>query len=363
LLAALVRPRGDDAAPTRYRRPAFYALSMLAYAAAMFGLMSLWVVLSEQTADWPHKATLGVLLFVGLLGALLFSAHRVRYAAALAILCVSFMVAQSWFGTQKSTLYAERNFFGLSRVQVDSTYNARVYKHGTTLHGIQSLQDEQRLGIASYYHPIGDIIMHLPGDAATAPVAVGGMGVGTIACWGKPNQRMDFYEIDPVAERIALDENMFTYLSDCPPTVNVIIGDARLKLEQAEDAQYGLIVMDAYSSDSLPIHLITQEAVAMYASKLRDDGALAFNITNRHLHLAPIVASIADSLELSAWHKRDIVPEGDKSSLRFSSHWIVLAKDPATLAPLEEAPMSWQPLHGDGRTPWSDHYSNILEAL
>ena len=120
-----------------------------------------------------------------------------------------------------------------------------------------------------------------------------GLGTGTIACYGRPNETWTFYEIDPLIERIAFNPKYFTYLRDCPPAKRIVLGDARLSLAQAPDSSYDFIVLDAFSSDAIPVHLMTREALQLYLRKLAPGGSIAFHISNRYLNLEPVLVELA----------------------------------------------------------------------
>src|SRR5581483_12071620 len=199
-------------------------------------------------------------------------------------------------------------FFGLSRVTRDADGRYHLLMHGTTLHGMQALDPARRREPLTYYDasgPVGDVFAALDRLAERRAVAVVGLGAGSLACYGRPGARWTFYEIDPAVLRIASDPRYFTFLRDCPPRVFVRLGDARLVLASAPDAAYDLIVLDAYSSDAPPLHLITLEAVRLYLSKLAPGGALLFNVSNRHLRLGPVLGAIARAAGLVARARDD----------------------------------------------------------
>jgi hypothetical protein len=259
-----------------------------------------------------------------------------------------------------SWIHAERNFFGISRVREDSEHALRLYTHGVTLHGMQSTQAQDRLRPISYYRPLRDILDHLPASIAGAPIGVLGLGIGTVACYATAGQDMDFYEIDPASIHIATDPAYFTYLRDCPGVHNIIVGDARLALTRAPDGRYGFIVMDAFTSDAIPMHLLTLEALAMYGRKLKQDGLIAFNISNRYLDLLPVIRTLSDELGWPGRYRLNIVKD---NPLEISSLWVVLAKDKA--GPVLERLAEWKPLPPQtGRQfRWTDDYTNLLGVL
>ncbi len=261
---------------------------------------------------------------------------------------------------QNNTIvHEQRNFFGVSRVFEIPERNLRTFVHGTTLHGMQPMSGE-RLNLTSYYYPMLEVLDALPKHIQTAPMALGGLGTGTLTCLGAKDQPIDIFEIDEAVLAIASDTRFFTYLSDCPMNKNIRIVDARIGINEAPDGQYGILIMDAYSSDALPMHLMTTEALSIYLSKLQPGGIMAFHISNRYLSLAPILANIADALNLVAVEKN----YGKQDELRASARWVLMARKQEDFGTLPIGTTTgWHILTGDASRAWTDHYSNILEAL
>lgn len=256
-------------------------------------------------------------------------------------------------------LHRERNFFGISIVKSQEDPPAHIFTHGTTLHGIQSLDEKYRLHLASYYLHVQNIFNHLPDEVRLKPVAIGGLGAGTLACLGHEQQEFDFYEIDAAVKAIAENPALFTYLRDCPTRSTVQVIDARMGIAATKDARYGAIFMDAYSSDSLPMHLMTREALAIYLQKLAPNGILAFHISNRYLRLAPILANLAADAGLVAITK---TAHSDEPNV-VPAEWVIMARTNADLDATGYAEDGWSALTSDGSPPWTDDYSNIWEAL
>ncbi len=189
-----------------------------------------------------------------------------------------------------------------------------------------------------------------------------GLGVGTLATYAHPGQHWTFFEIDPAIERIARTREYFSFMEACGDRCQVVLGDARVSLSRMPEHAYDLLVLDAFSSDSIPIHLMTREALSLYLSRLAPDGVLVMHISNRHLRLAPIVARLAASQKLVALQQIELTapgwPEGKNSS-----HWIVMARNPMDLAALSKD-KRWSPLVASSSTPlWTDDFSNILSVL
>ena len=216
----------------------------------------------------------------------------------------------------------------------------------------------------SYYHrtgPIGQLFAAVPSERVTARVAVLGLGAGTIACHSKPGERWTFYEIDPTAERVARDPRLFTYLRDCPGQFDVVLGDGRLSIARAPDREFGMIFADAFSSDAIPVHLVTREAVGIYLRKLREDGILVFNVTNRYLELAPTLGALAPERRLHCLTAEDTRTRGVRG--KTASEWVVMARRPGHLGGLTTDPRWRACPRAAGGDVWTDDFSNILGPL
>jgi hypothetical protein len=264
-----------------------------------------------------------------------------------------------------NVLYATRTFFGVYRVSEDPLHRYHGLAHGTTLHGMQALAPERRREALTYYHssgPFGDAWRTLPGGVNGREIAAVGLGVGTLATYATAGQRWTFFEIDPAIESIARTPEYFGFLGGCGDRCRVVAGDARISLERAAPGSFDLIVLDAFSSDSIPLHLMTREAVGLYVSRLTPHGALVMHVSNRHLRLAPIVGRVAADRGLYAARRIESGgagwPEG-----KSGSDWIVMARRAADIAPLIMT-HGWKPLAVSPSTPlWTDDFSNILGVL
>jgi len=246
----------------------------------------------------------------------------------------------------------ERTFFGVHRVVREGPQ--LMLLHGTTVHGMQDMtSDESRRRATGYYHadePLGDV-MRLKGGSTA--VGIIGLGTGGIAAYGEPGQTMVFHEIDPAVAQIA--EEHFTYLADSPARVEIVLGDGRFTLQDLR-GRYGLLVVDAFTSDAIPVHLLTVEAFRVYLDAIREDGVIAVNVSNRHVDLAPVLGSAAAALGASA-----LIRGGQGTAPgSFPSAWFAIARSPETLEPLRAAGWTEPPL---ARRPWTDQYSSIWSAL
>lgn len=262
-------------------------------------------------------------------------------------------------------LYATRTFFGVYRVIEDPKGRFHALAHGTTLHGMQALAPDRRREALTYFHstgPFGQAWRALPSAARGHSIAVVGLGAGTLATYASPDQKWTFFEIDPAIERIARTPEYFTFLPTCDTRCTVVTGDARISLRSIQEHSYDLFVLDAFSSDSIPLHLMTREAMDLYLSRLAPGGAIILHISNRHLKLAPIVGRLAADRGLTAVRRLEASgkdwPEGKNGS-----EWIALSRNPADVASLV-ANNEWTPLTADASVPlWTDDFSNILSVL
>jgi hypothetical protein len=275
-------------------------------------------------------------------------------------------IYQRYYGLDPALVVRrERNFFGIIRVGTDDRHEYHFLTHGSTLHGVQSLDPTRRGEPMGYYHregPVGQVFEVFSGPAAKKRVGVVGLGAGTLACYAEPGQEWTFYEIDPAVENVARDRRCFTYLSECESRgvdVRVVLGDARLKLKEAPGG-YGLLVLDAFSSDSIPMHLVTREALRLYVRKLAPEGVLAFHISNKYLRLPPVLADLAHDAGLEYRYQvlRASREEFDRGVS--GSQWVVMARRAADLGPIWRDER-WRPAQvGPGRPVWTDDYSNLL---
>jgi spermidine synthase len=194
-------------------------------------------------------------------------------------------------------------------------------------------------------------------------VAVVGLGIGTLASYAGPDQRWTFYEIDPAVERIARSENYFTFLRDCGARCQVVVGDARRSLAAAHGAAYGLIVLDAFSSDAIPVHLMTNEALALYLARLAPHGILMFHVSSRHLQLGPVLGRLARNNGLTALERAEALPESALALGLCPSDWVVMARDPSDLGALI-ADRKWRAPAVASSTPlWTDDFSDLIGVI
>jgi hypothetical protein len=260
----------------------------------------------------------------------------------------------------------ERTFFGIIRVEHDELWNYNHFFHGKTDHGAQCLDSEKARRIPRTYFyptgPVGQIFAAFDGPNAKKRVAVVGLGAGTLASYGKPGQQFTFFEIDSAVERVA--RRYFTYLADCRAEQRHVLGDARLTLAQEPPSSYGMIFLDAFTSDALPVHLITREAMQMYLEKLEPGGIVIVDISNRYVDLESVVAAVARDCGLHGLvSSNENISSEEREEGMYPSSWVVLARDPADFRSLTKSDKwrSFQPRRSIRG--WSDDYSNILSVL
>ncbi|MEP7129589.1 MAG: fused MFS/spermidine synthase [Sphingomicrobium sp.] len=315
-------------------------------------------------SPWLVTATTMVLIALPILAI----GNRIAFAAAVAAL----MLATG--GWSKIALSVEpgrmtRSFFGIYSIwnRQDGT---RMLVHGTTIHGIQRhgspALERYPTSYYAYKSGVGLALAGAPAIAGDhARIDVVGLGAGTLACYSRPGQSWRFYEIDPAVARIAGDPKQFTFLSGCLPAAQIAIGDARLTLESSPPASADILIVDAFSSDSVPMHLLTREAFRDYRRHLAPGGLLLVHISNRFLDLSPVVAAEASD----GWtaRARTFVPNAaENKAWQTASSWIALSPSPATIARLEKASGAgqWSVLQPrPGFAPWTDDHASILPII
>lgn len=306
------------------------------------------VVIARQGPE--HTDLMAQVLVVG--GAVVYVVARTprRIAGALAALVVVAIVVDGRPGLTES-----RTFFGVYRVSVDDD-GRHVFEHGTTIHGEQEFEPAPSTRPLTYYTTdsgVGRVLTALTSDPAPLDVAVVGLGAGTLATYGRVGDHLDFYEIDGEVVRIARDPRLFTFLRDTEASVSTVVGDGRLELARSE-RELDLLVLDAFSSDAIPVHLLTAEAMDDYRRRLAPGGVIAVHISNRFFDLAPIVSRLGGEVGLEARRLSTSV-----------STWMLLSGDdaPVTVRREVDGP-DWDVVTPDASVPlWTDDYSNLLSTL
>lgn len=274
----------------------------------------------------------------------------------LALMLAGMFVAGSILG-QEGLLVQRRTFFGVYRVVAADGQHSLV--SGTTVHGAQGFSPQPQAQPLTYYHedgPFGEVMRIFGADAGH--VGLVGLGAGALAFYGQPGQTFTFYEIDPAVVEIARDPSLFTYLQDTKAEVALLVGDGRLRLSESHP-QFQLLVLDAFSSDSIPTHLLTAQAIALFFQQVEDGSIVALHISNRHLDLEPIVGRLAAELGLAA-RVRHYTPGPDIEGASPTSV-VILSEDEADLGPLAADPR-W-PSPRIGHQLWTDTYTDLISVI
>ncbi len=319
-----------------------------------------FAVFIEKYLSYEHLITFfalpnilaSVLIFITYLLALRMYPYVVRCALIIGCLFVISMPTKLDGGT---TIFRARNFFGLLRV-VDGADGNRHLMHGTTLHGTQSLDPNHRLDVISYYALLKEVIRAEAYNDRPRKVGLMGLGAGTIACLLRPSDDLDIVEINPAVIAVAENPEYFTFMRDCAPHMRIFLGDGRLEISKQPDASYDLIIMDAFSSDSIPIHLVTKEAIAMYQKKLRRGGSIAIHISNRYLDLIPLVRGLAESANTTALFKMTDAKENQLAAL-----WSVITLNTSVANELKAN--GWETFSDTKPVLWTDRSSSIIKLL
>ncbi len=366
-LAALVRPRSRDGngSPLCLIDGALL-LGLFALALGLVKLVPIWVEAppdSDSADALIARLIRGGLMF-GVPVAIAFALVRKpgRFAIAIAILLTVGSLDNGQFG---ETLHMERNFFGVVRITRSPDGKFIRLVHGNTVHGQQRIDETGPPRPMTYYHekgPVGNLFRSLPPERLRK-VAVVGLGTGAVASYAKPGQDWTFYEIDPAVARVAQD--YFTFLSHCKArSCDIVLGDARRKLMLAPDGEFDLIILDAFSSDAIPVHLLTREAIQLYVQKLAPRGVLAMHVSNNHLDLPPLVDALAadHAPPLVSRYGYDSPTDSEKDDGKMASQWMVLARTDADLGTMARGP-TWLPVREASRGPvWRDDFANLFWA-
>lgn len=351
------------------------ALSRIGWRRIAIALALLAGVVVLQAATGLTFKALPALAYLFAIGAVAAAVllGRDRPAVLLAGALVFFAVSQAPV-MPAGTLARERSFFAVHEVQETANGEGRLLVHGVTVHGAERVRHPDGSAVAgrpepaSYYHRGGPFAEAIAAVRATRPrqglrVAAIGLGVGSLACYSEPGDAWTFLEIDPVVVRIGRDTRLFASLTRCAPGAPVVIGDGRLTLAD-QPGPFDLIVVDAFSSDAIPVHLLTREAFAGYLDKLAPDGALVFHITNRNMDLRPVVAGSARAHGLTG-SVRQIAAEGGgiRETLTGTAMVAMVARESAAMGTAGQA-TGWQPLAlPQGFRTWTDDYSNIIDPM
>jgi len=362
-LAALCRPPGEE----RFARwSAWYWPILAALALALIAPS----YLDGKFMSWLDTYRVWMIGAVGVLAALLALGLNADRWKIFATVVVALVLIRA-YPADKGRVETVRSFFGVHKIVMTPHGQYHVLMHGTTIHGAQKFQNDDGSPVTgrpepiTYYHKDGGIgqaitsIRERKGGALR--VAVIGLGAGTLTCASEPGESWKFFEIDQTMVDTARDPRYFSYIKNCEPGLKPVIGDARLTFAKEPDGAYDLIIVDAYSSDAIPIHLATEEAMAIYKDKLAPQGAVAMHVSNRHLELVSVIVGIADANDLKSWvYNED--PKRDDEYI-FATEVVVSAREEADVGALASSE-DWALTDPDERQrAWTDDYSNVLGAV
>ena len=313
--------------------------------------------------DWP-RPMIGVAVLYAVLVALALSRQIRPLGFAL---CIGSFVGiglthKPWAG-DTDTLWHGRSFFGAYRVTDATDPPMRSLVHGTTNHGGQWIDAEGRLRPTTYHtgaSPLAAALLATQARTESQRVGVVGLGSGAMAYYRRPGDAWRYFEIDPLIVTLAVDSGYFGMLAAHDPAPSIVVGDARLTLAREPDGSFDILVMEAFSSDAIPTHLLTREAVALYMRKLAEDGVLLLHISNRLLDLRPVAAAAAAELGHPAVIARSKRPDEASDPTYAPSIWVAVARSGETLAVLGDG---WEPLEATGTRAWRDDHSSLVQAI
>ena len=287
-----------------------------------------------------------------------FSERSLRFALGIAVV----MGGAFFMRSSVDVLHIERSFFGINKVKLLEKDRQIALVHGTTIHGTQFTDPARRREPLSYYARSGPAGQMFASGKPWPRAALIGLGTGALACYRRPGEDWTFFEIDGAVERIARDTRFFHYLSACSGA-KIVLGDGRLSLNKAPDGSHDLIVIDAFSSDAIPTHLLTREALALYLRKLKPGGVVLFNLSNKYLHLGPVLANGVASVGAFARRQLYYPSDAEDAEGAAASEWMVIAADKKALDFLGRD-KRWQATEaGAGAAPWTDDFSNIFRVI
>ena len=351
----------------RTARVAAFLLVAIA-AIAAWNMVARWTGrLDGDIAPW------GIAIFV--IGVLV-TGWRWAYVSTLALLMIG---VGGWDTIQESFTGARvRSYFGVYTVTDYPQAGQRRLAHGTTLHGLQRTDAARRREPTTYYGPQSGVGLTLAQAGALAgpraSIGIVGLGAGTLACYRRPGQEWTIFEIDPVMVDIARDPAKFTFLFDCAPEAPIVVGDARLQIANQPPGRFDIVVIDAFSSDAIPLHLLTSEAIGIYARAMKPDGILLIHISNRFFGLEPVLAAEAKARGWTAAIRMDPGPaSGSDFDDLTASNWVALTATPTRMQqltggmrPRDEAfaDGAWVPLAARAKFErWTDDYASTLPVL
>mgnify|MGYP007122129786 CR=1 FL=1 len=258
---------------------------------------------------------------------------------------------------EENILIQERNFYGVKKVVDKGVAHALISQ--STVHGMQLINQGKLSGYSTYYGAVKPVIDILQQKWNSMPVTIIGLGVGTMICQFRAEDHLKIIEIDEQVINLAKDPQLFTYLRDCPPKIELIKNDGRLAVEQLPSHSQKLLIVDAFNSDAIPVHLITLDAFTLYKQKITKDGVILVNLSNRHLALLPVLTAVGRSLDMMVFSVSD---KGNLSLGQFGSEWVLLTMNEDLIFKLMNS-SNWRFVASSKQILWTDDYSNIIPLL
>ena len=363
VLAALCRPFPATRLKPRWEWLIWGAI-VVAAAAALIPASREWLPQTQKTTDMLTYATIAIAF-----GGALLAYDPPKLAVAIAVALIMIRLSP----TDEHHVHTARSFFGVYKVFDTSDGRFRVLQNGTTIHGAQMLKDadgklvEGRPKQLTYYAPGFGMEQTITAvrkrKGAPISVAIVGLGTATLTCYREPGDDWTVFEIDVVMIGLSRDSGLFDYLRDCAPQVPIVVGDARRMLARQPDGRFDVILLDAFSSDTIPIHLITRDAMALFKRKLAPHGVVVMHVSNRYLELSSVVAGIAAANGLRSWESHGENGGADDFEYVFTSDVVIAAERADDIGELAESKDFVPSLPDPAQRVWTDDYSNIIGAV
>lgn len=354
LAALFVAPRGS--VKQRFKISIF-AVLLLFYVAIL-------TLIPKEFFNSPMNS---VLLFFGVPVLLIFPLRRTPKSFFIGLATVTGVTIIISSQLNPDLIESKRNFFGVKRVEFSNNRTILTMVVGGVAHGAQFTDPARRKIPLTYYHPLGpagDIFNLFKRKMSSAKIGVIGLGVGSMACYSREDDAVTFFEIDPQVVELATSRGLFTFLRDCGESASIVVGDGRLKLYEVSDQSFDLLVLDAFSGDAVPSHLLTKEAVRLYLEKTTANGVVLFHLSNRFLDLVPNVAQISRELGLQAMIRSDLGDaNGGGDGPRLAATYVAVTRNQEIAAELMTI-QGWEEVQQTELIrAWSDDYNDLLSAI
>jgi len=341
----------DEVTFTDFNRPIILVIVLL-LAVSIFGRVSL-----ASDIRFLFIAHVGFLMLLHK-----YRQRPLRFALTLSVLIGAYSMVSTHFLEKGVRLYSGRNFFGVKRILQDG--KLRALHHGNTVHGVENTDPALSAIPLSYYYrgsAPGDVVDRLRPDRPLNRIAVVGLGTGSMAGYATPGRQITFYDIDPQVETIARE--YFTFLSRCGSACRVVVGDGRLELQRVADGSYDLLMLDAFSSDAIPAHLVSREALKVYLAKLAPDGILLFHVSNRYLNVQKLVSELVLDGGLVGFHRIDKPTAALVAQGVATSTYVVAAHCLEDLGNIASDNRWTRLSERSGVNVWTDDYSSLLQLV